>query len=185
MYFFTSSVSFDVMKDHKNELLYVYYESLRFSLEKLNYKQDIPSLSDLQLEFLRFGAIGNSTPVHIIHHWAHHTLISDIFAEVILSLTIGPYLRFSGYELSSIFKGTNVTLNSKNILKYYEPVINEQLHQYDSMGLLDWGTIDSKIKLLSGKFDRLLSQNGKWAELKRIWRENQNILLSARRWILF
>ncbi|XP_037040847.1 uncharacterized protein LOC119077688 [Bradysia coprophila] len=136
MYFFTSSVSFDVMKEYKNELLYVYHESLRFSLEKLKYQGNVPSLSDLQLEFLRSGAI-----------------------EVILSLTIGPYLRFSGYELSSIFKQSNVALNSANILKYYEPVINEQLHQFDSLGLLDWGTVDSKIKLLTGRFNRILSQN--------------------------
>jgi len=136
MYFFTSSVSFDVIKDYKNELLYVYHESLRFSLQKLNYQGEVPSLSDLQLEFLQRGAL-----------------------EVILSLTIGPYLRFSGYELSSIFKESNVNLNSKNILKHYQPVINEQLQQFDQIGLLDWGTVDSKIKLLSGRFNQILSQN--------------------------
>lgn len=135
MYLFTSSVSYDVIKEYKNELLYVYHESLRFSLQKLHYQGEIPSLSDLQLEFLRRGSL-----------------------EVILSLTIGPYLRFSGYELSSIFKETNVNLNSKNILKHYEPVINEQLQHFDQLGLLDWGTVDSKIKLLSGRFNRILSQ---------------------------
>lgn len=58
MYFFTSSVSFDVIKTYKNELLYVYHESLRFSLQKLGYEAEIPSLHDLQLEFLRRGALG-------------------------------------------------------------------------------------------------------------------------------
>ncbi len=46
------------MKEYKNELLYVYHESLRFSLQKLSYQGDVPSLSDLQLEFLRYGALG-------------------------------------------------------------------------------------------------------------------------------
>jgi len=89
----------------------------------------------LQLEFLRRGAL-----------------------EVILSLTIGPYLRFSGYELSSIFRESNVNLNSKNILNHYGTVINEQLKHFDSMGLLDWGVVDSKIKLLSGRFNQILIQ---------------------------
>lgn len=91
------------------------------------------------------------------HVFAYASVLD--FVEVILSLTIGPYLRFSGYELSSIFKQSNVALNSANILKYYEPVINEQLHQFDSLGLLDWGTADSKIKILSGRFNRISSQN--------------------------
>lgn len=153
MYFFTSSVSFDVMKEYKNELLYAYHESLRFSLKKLDYQKDVPSLGDLQLEFLRLGAIGNLWNIE------RFLMMTLNFVEVILSLTIGPYLRFSGYELSSIFKESNVKLNSKNILKHYEPVINEQLNQFDSIGLLDWGTAESKIKQLSGKFDRLMSQN--------------------------
>lgn len=58
MYFFTSSVSFDVIKEYKDELLYVYHESLRFSLQKLNYQGDFPNLNDLQLEFLKHGALG-------------------------------------------------------------------------------------------------------------------------------
>lgn len=76
---------------------------------------------------------------------------------MILSLTIGPYLRFSGYELSSIFRESNENLNSKNILKHYETVINEQLQQYDSLGLLDWGTVESKIQILSGRFNKILN----------------------------
>jgi len=133
MYFFTSSVSFNVIQSFKDELLYVYHESLRFALQKLNYQGNYPSLNDLQLEFLRSGAL-----------------------EVIMSLTIGPYLRFSGFELSSIFRESNVRLNSKNILQHYGTVINEQLQHFDSVGLLDWGAVESKIKLLAGRFNQTL-----------------------------
>lgn len=68
MYFFTSSVSFDVIKQYKNELLYVYHESLRFSLQKLNYQGEVPSLSDLQLEFLKRGALGKNLKLLILYH---------------------------------------------------------------------------------------------------------------------
>lgn len=63
MYFFQTCVSIEVLRDYKDELLFFYQGKLEATLKELNYDGYIPSLRELQTEFLRRGIFGEK----IIH----------------------------------------------------------------------------------------------------------------------
>lgn len=136
MYFFTTSVSCDILKEHKDELLYYYHETLRLILEKLNYIDYIPSLNDLQVAFLKHGSL-----------------------EMIFTLTIAPYLKYANGIINPVTQPLITTTtenysksNMKSILLSHATEINEYLKRYEMYGLLNWGTFDGKVKGLMGRF---------------------------------
>lgn len=58
MFFFSTSVAFDVLQKHKDELLYTYHNQLTELLKALKYDGAIPTLLDFQTEFLKRGLLG-------------------------------------------------------------------------------------------------------------------------------
>lgn len=58
MYFFTSSVAFNVIGNYKNELLFIYHTKLTDTLGRLGYKGYVPTLLEFQVEFLKRGILG-------------------------------------------------------------------------------------------------------------------------------
>lgn len=58
MYFFTSSVAFNVIGNYKNELLFIYHTKLTDILGRLKYKGYVPTLLEFQVEFLKRGILG-------------------------------------------------------------------------------------------------------------------------------
>lgn len=60
MYFLTTSVSTDIYFSHRDELIYIYHETLKLILEKLSFKGHVPTLNELQIEMLQKGALGES-----------------------------------------------------------------------------------------------------------------------------
>lgn len=58
MFLFTTSVAFDVLNEYKDELLYTYHRKLTELLKSLNFDDRIPTLLDLQSEFLKRGLLG-------------------------------------------------------------------------------------------------------------------------------
>ncbi|XP_058821559.1 uncharacterized protein LOC131683527 [Topomyia yanbarensis] len=135
VYFLTSSPSYDVLEKSKDELVYIYYETLALLLQRLNYKKTIPSLIDLQVELLKHGAL-----------------------EVILSLTTAPFLRTKNAQNTPAMQPTlyneGQKVDLKPVLKAHASHINQQLKNYEICGLLDWGAAESKIKGLMGRFQR-------------------------------
>lgn len=58
MYFLTTSVATDIYFSHRDELIFIYHETLKLILEKLDYKGRVPTLNELQIELLQKGALG-------------------------------------------------------------------------------------------------------------------------------
>ncbi|XP_058455856.1 uncharacterized protein LOC131433087 [Malaya genurostris] len=133
VYFLTSSPSYDVLEKSKDELVYIYHETLSLLLQRLNYKKTIPSLIDLQVELLKHGAL-----------------------EVILSLTTAPFLRTKNAQNTPAMQPTlyndGQCVDLKPVLKAHASHLNHQLKDYELRGLLDWGAVESKIKGLMGRF---------------------------------
>ncbi|XP_055604094.1 uncharacterized protein LOC129752332 [Uranotaenia lowii] len=135
LFFLTSSPAYDVLETSKDELIYTYHETLSLLLQRLNYKKKIPSLVDLQVELLKYGAL-----------------------EVILSLTTAPFLRTKNAQNTPAMQPTlykpEQKVDLKTVLKAHADHINRQLKDYEVRGMLDWGNVDSKIKGLMGRFQR-------------------------------
>lgn len=58
MYFFTSSVAFNVISIYKNELLFIYHSKLIDTFGRLGYNGYVPTLLEFQVEFLKRGILG-------------------------------------------------------------------------------------------------------------------------------
>lgn len=48
----------EIYFSHRNQLIFIYHETLKLILEKLSYKGKVPTLNELQVELLRKGALG-------------------------------------------------------------------------------------------------------------------------------
>lgn len=48
----------DIYFSHRDELVFIYHETLKLILEKLSFKGRVPTLNDLQVELLQKGALG-------------------------------------------------------------------------------------------------------------------------------
>lgn len=59
MFMFTTSVAYDVVRDYKDELLYVYHNKLVETLNALKYNEPIPTLLKMHSEFLKRGILGS------------------------------------------------------------------------------------------------------------------------------
>jgi hypothetical protein len=74
-HFLLTSCNFDVIQNHVDELIKVYYEHLSDALSKLNYS-NIPSLDDIRKEYERklaqgFIALSSVVPVMMIENPEH------------------------------------------------------------------------------------------------------------------
>lgn len=58
MFFLTTSVDYNVLSESKDALIYVYHDTLSLVLQKLNYAGYVPTLNELQIEFLKRGSLG-------------------------------------------------------------------------------------------------------------------------------
>ncbi|XP_052867333.1 uncharacterized protein LOC128273417 [Anopheles cruzii] len=135
VYFLATSPSYDVLQKHKDELVFVYHETLVLLLQKLNYTKTIPKLMDLQVELLKHGSL-----------------------QVIYSLAVSPFLRTKDAQNTPPMQPTlhnpNQHADVKQILRAHGPNIVAQLRAFEVIGLLDWGATESKIKGLMSRFQR-------------------------------
>ncbi|XP_055643723.1 uncharacterized protein LOC129779952 isoform X2 [Toxorhynchites rutilus septentrionalis] len=133
IYFLTSSPSYDVLEQYKDELIYVYHETLSIFLHHFGYQKAIPSLMNLQVELLKYGSL-----------------------EVILSLTTAPYLRTrDAQNIPPMVPALHIETQGSellSVLKAHSNHIIRQLQDYELRGLLEWGTSESKIKGLVERF---------------------------------
>ncbi|XP_050070014.1 uncharacterized protein LOC126558105 [Anopheles maculipalpis] len=135
VYFLASSPAYDVLQKHRDELVYIYHETLVLLLQKLGYMKSVPSLLELQVELLKHGAL-----------------------QVIYALTVSPFMRTKDAHNTPPMQPTlynpNQSANVKQVLQAHAPSIVEQLKAYEMVGLLDWGANESKIKGLMSRFQR-------------------------------
>uniref|UniRef100_A0A182RVY1 CHK domain-containing protein n=1 Tax=Anopheles funestus TaxID=62324 RepID=A0A182RVY1_ANOFN len=135
VYFLASSPALDVLDKHRDELVYIYHETLVLLLQKMGYMKSVPSLLELQVELLKHGSL-----------------------QVIYALTVSPFLRTKDAHNTPPMQPTlhnpNQSANVKQILRAHAPSIVAQLTAYERIGLLDWGANESKIKGLMSRFQR-------------------------------
>ncbi|ETN57725.1 Juvenile hormone-inducible protein [Anopheles darlingi] len=136
VYFLASSPAYDVLQKHRDELVFVYHETLTLLLQKLGYSKPIPKLMDLQVELLKHGSL-----------------------QVIYALTVSPFLRTKDAQNTPPMQPTLHSPNQKlpgndvkQILRAHAPSIAAQLRAFQMVGLLDWGATESKIKGLMSRF---------------------------------
>lgn len=135
VYFLTTSVACDIYFSKRDELIFIYHETLKLILDKLGYKGAIPSLNELQVELLKKGSL-----------------------EVIYTLSVAPFLRSKSKIVPAIqpeFYDDKLDVDEvKKIFKEMEFGLGMQLKAMDEKGLLDWGAAESKVKGLMGCFQR-------------------------------
>jgi Ecdysteroid kinase-like family len=146
LYFLSTSLAPEVLRECRDELVYTYYDVLTLILKSLNYEGFVPTLTDLHLELLKKGGL-----------------------EVIYSLTTAPYLRSDTGDIVPAIQPelcqpqnvANLKTMANKILTDQKDELNERLRYFDNYGLLDWGAGESKIK---GLMNRLFSVNQQQAE---------------------
>uniref|UniRef100_A0A182P2P1 CHK domain-containing protein n=1 Tax=Anopheles epiroticus TaxID=199890 RepID=A0A182P2P1_9DIPT len=135
VYFLAASPAHEVLEKHRDELVYVYHETLVLLLQKLGYMKPVPSLLELQVVLLKHGSL-----------------------QVIYALTVSPFMRTKDAHntppMQPTLHSVNQSTNVKQILRAHSPNIVAQLKAYERVGLLDWGANESKIKGLMSRFQR-------------------------------
>uniref|UniRef100_A0A182WV06 CHK domain-containing protein n=1 Tax=Anopheles quadriannulatus TaxID=34691 RepID=A0A182WV06_ANOQN len=135
VYFLAASPAHEVLEKHRDELVYIYHETLVLLLQKMGYMKSIPSLLELQVELLKHGSL-----------------------QVIYALTVSPFMRTKDEHNTPPMQPTlhspNQSTNVKQVLRAHAPSIVAQLKAYEMVGLLDWGANESKIKGLMSCFQR-------------------------------
>lgn len=133
LYFLTTSVAIDIYFSHRDQLIYIYHETLKLILEKLNYQGKAPTLNQLQLELLKKGAL-----------------------EVTYAIAVGPFLRCRSKITPAIqpefYEDQLDVKEAKNVYAAMGYTLKLQLQAMDDKGLLDWGAAESKVKGLLGRF---------------------------------
>ncbi|XP_040160853.1 uncharacterized protein LOC120898712 [Anopheles arabiensis] len=135
VYFLAASPAHEVLEKHRDELVYIYHETLVLLLQKMGYMKSIPSLLELQVELLKHGSL-----------------------QVIYALTVSPFMRTKDAHNTPPMQPTlhspNQSTNVKQVLRAHAPSTVAQLKAYEMVGLLDWGANESKIKGLMSRFQR-------------------------------
>uniref|UniRef100_A0A182NFZ2 CHK domain-containing protein n=1 Tax=Anopheles dirus TaxID=7168 RepID=A0A182NFZ2_9DIPT len=135
VYFLASSPAYDVLEKHRDELVFVYHETLVLLLQKMGYMKTVPTLLELQVELLKHGSL-----------------------QVVYALTVSPFLRTKDAHNTPPMQPTlhspNQSADVKQVLRAHAPNIVAQLKAYEMVGLLDWGAHESKIKGLMSRFQR-------------------------------
>uniref|UniRef100_A0A182KBX1 CHK domain-containing protein n=1 Tax=Anopheles christyi TaxID=43041 RepID=A0A182KBX1_9DIPT len=135
VYFLAASPALEVLEKHRDELVYIYHETLVLLLQKMGYIKSVPTLLELQVELLKHGSL-----------------------QVIYALTVSPFMRTKDAHNTPPMQPTlhrpNQSTDVKQILRAHAPSIVAQLKAYEMVGLLDWGANESKIKGLMSRFQR-------------------------------
>lgn len=126
-----------VLAEKRDDLIYAYHDAFDTVLNTLGYKGRRFTLLDLQIELLKKGAL-----------------------EVIFTLTAAPYLRTSDKkivpalipslhndEIAGDLKSVGITFLTEN-----KTFLLNQLERFESLGLLEWGAGESKVKGLLNRF---------------------------------
>jgi hypothetical protein len=58
LYFLTTTLSPEVLRECRDELVYTYHDVLTLILQNLKYEGFVPTLTELQLELLKKGGLG-------------------------------------------------------------------------------------------------------------------------------
>ncbi|CRL02247.1 CLUMA_CG015266, isoform A [Clunio marinus] len=136
-YFLTSSVAVSVLATSRDELVYAYHEALSTLLESLGYQGYIPSLNDIQVEFLKRSSM-----------------------EMYFGLTLAPYLRSFEPRIvtavqPSLYKDEylqQLKKNGKEVLIQNKDFIIGQLKRFDVIGTLDCASNDGRIGGIKSRF---------------------------------
>lgn len=135
LYFLTTSVATDIYFSHRDELIFIYHETLKLILEKLGFQGKVPTLNELQIELLQKGAL-----------------------EVVYVIAAAPFLRCRSKIVPAIQpEFYEDKLDVKEALNVYAAMgytLKRQVLSLNEKGLLDWGASDSKVKGLMGRFQQ-------------------------------
>ncbi|XP_059618493.1 uncharacterized protein LOC132262983 [Phlebotomus argentipes] len=133
LYFLNTSVEYKTLIESRDHLIYAYHETLKFVLEKLNYKGHIPTLNEIQVDILKNCAL-----------------------ELIYLLAIAPILRANTNIVLPRDQDTDVAVVSeKELVEIYTGIkkdVTTLLYAFNDNGRLDWAFSEGKIKGLIGKF---------------------------------
>ena len=136
-YFFTTSVSVEVLATSRDELIYAYHDALSTLLESLGYQGYIPSLNELQVEILKRSSM-----------------------EMYFSLTLAPYSRTPEPKIVTAIQPTlykaeylqQLKTNGKEVLMLNKNFIVGQLKRFDTLGTLDYTGDEGRIRGIRGRF---------------------------------
>jgi hypothetical protein len=137
IYFLTTSVSYETLVASRDEIVYTYYETLSILLNKLEYRGYLPTLTELQIELLKRGAL-----------------------EIIYTVTAAPYLRNENSKIAPVIQPAlykeDLSFDKNHdfvsIFSGQKQGLKSQIARFESLGLLEWGARPSKIRGLMGNF---------------------------------
>lgn len=140
IFFLTTSVEPSVLVEKRDELIYAYYDALDTALTTLGYKGRRITLLELQMELLTKGAL-----------------------EVIFTLTAAPYLRTSDRKIvpaviPSLHNDKiagDLKSSGIGLLKENKQFLMNQIERFESLGLLEWGAAENKVKGLLSRFQQM------------------------------
>lgn len=136
----TTSVDADVLAARRDELVYVYHDTLEVVLTSLGYKGRRTTLQELQVELLRKGIL-----------------------EVIFTFTAAPFLRSASQKIvPALIPSLHNEGQSKDLraigltlLKDNKKFLLQQLVRFEYYGLLDFGEIENRIKGILNRFQSM------------------------------
>jgi hypothetical protein len=136
-YFLTTSVAVKVLATSRDELIYIYHEALSTMLKGLNYKGQIPSLNELQVEILKRSSM-----------------------ELYFAITLAPYLRVPEPRVITAVQPTlykqeylqQLKNHGKTVLSYNKDFLEGQLKRFDVIGTLDYTGDENRINNIRSRF---------------------------------
>jgi Ecdysteroid kinase-like family len=136
-YFLTTSVAVGTLAVSRDELIYIYHETLSSVLKKLEFKGTIPTLNDIQVEMLRHSSM-----------------------ELYFALTLAPYLRIPDPRVitavqPSLYKAEylqQLKNHGKTVLSLNKDFIQGQLKRFDALGTLDYTGDEGRIRGIKNRF---------------------------------
>jgi len=136
-YFFATSVNVEVLLSSRDELVYIYHDSLVAMLSALGYKGYTPTLNELQVEILKRSSM-----------------------EMYFSLTLGPFMRCPEPRVitavqPSLYKAEylqELKTKGKEVLMMNQEFINGQLVRFYGLGTLDYTGDEGRLKSIKNRF---------------------------------
>ncbi|XP_055682667.1 uncharacterized protein LOC129789689 [Lutzomyia longipalpis] len=134
LYFLNTAVEYKTLIESRDQLIYAYHETLKFVLEKLNYKGHIPTLNEIQIDILKNCAL-----------------------ELTYLLAIAPILRANTNIVLPRDQAENTVapVSEKELVEIFSDIkkdVTTLLYAFNDNGRLDWAFSEGKIKGLIGKF---------------------------------
>lgn len=137
LYFLTTSVATEVLATRREELIYIYHDTLEVILTSMGYTGRRITLQELHVDLLKKGAL-----------------------EVIWTFTAAPFLRSASQKIvPALIPTLHTDEQSKDLktsglalYKDNKEFLANQLTRFEQYGLLDWGEIENKIAGLLNRF---------------------------------